>query len=245
MVLISAIDNYSIPIIEPLVTSVNSVGFSGIKIMIVYYDEHNVSQYLKDNGWIVVNKSLDMLVHIQRFKDAHDILKQYPNERYIFFDGRDVVFNGNPQTWDLHAPLYIGVDGMFELQYHEWGRDTMIKSYPQYYDLLKHQYHLNCGVIYGEGDTMVNFLLDVYNITFESNQRINIEPKSFTPDDQMGLNILCYTAYKDKVTIQSPTDNYFIHLIQVDQSINNYTPYYIYHQYDRVDGFDISKIPSI
>jgi hypothetical protein len=245
MVLISAIDNYSKHVIEPLVTSVNNVQFTGTKIMIVYYDGDGVSQYLRQNGWIVINRQIHTIVHIQRFIDAHDILKQYPNESYLLFDGRDVVFNGNPQHWDLHTSLYIGADGLFNLSDHWWGKENMIKSYPQYYDLLKDKYHLNCGVIYGEGDIMIELLLDVYNMALQSNQRINIEPRSFTPDDQMGLNVLCYTKYKDVVKVQSPSHNYFIHMIQTPTHINGNKPYYIYHQYDKVEGFDLSNIPSI
>lgn len=240
MVIISSIMNYSPDDIKCLVGSLNDVGYTGTKIMLVYNNPNNVVDYLNDNGWVVVEKELTMLQHIQRFKDSHDVLLNYPDEKYLFLDSRDVFFNKNPELWDLNKPLYVGVDGFSHLANHEWGRENMLRSYPQHYSNIFDKYHLNCGAIYGEGDTMVEFLLDVYTTALESDQRIGLQPMDFTPDDQMALNVLCYTKYNGIAEIQSRDDDYIFNMAQIVWSIDHTKEFYIYHQYDRVSEFNLN-----
>ena len=237
MVIISSVNNYSPDQLKVLVESLNNVEYGGIKIMLVHHDYDDTIEYLKTNGWIVERRPLHMLQHIQRYKDSHDILKEYESHNILFLDCRDVYFHKNPETWDLDVPLYVGIDGIKPLHRHEWGRENIIRSYPHIYEEIKNKFHLNCGVIYGKGSVMINFLLDVYDTALTSNQRIGIDPMDFTPDDQMSLNLLCYTKYKEVVTIQTTQDSYIINMAQTKW--NPQKEYYLYHQYDRVQDFNL------
>lgn len=239
MIIISSVNNYSPDQLRCFVESLNDVGYGGTKIMLVHHDYENTIEYLKNNGWVVVRNKLYMLQHIQRYKESSEILKNYPNQKVLFLDCRDVFFNKNPEDWNLDKPLYVGADGFFPLSEHRWGREHILKSYPRIYNEIKNLNHLNCGVIFGDLTVMVDFLFDVFETALTSNQRIGIGPMDFSPDDQMGVNVLCYTKYKDVVTIQSRYDNYFINMAETewDREIE----YYLYHQYDRVADFNLNK----
>ena len=235
MIIISSVDNYSPYELKILVESLNNVGYNGTKIMITHDVYDITTEYLNENGWVTINISLDMLQHIQRYKNASDILKDYPNDYVLFIDCRDVYFNLNPEEWNLDSDLYVGVDGFMKTKSHSWGKENMMKSFHDFYPTIENETHLNCGVVYGKGSLMVNFLNDVYETSLKSNQRQNLDPHDFTPDDQMALNVMVYTKYKDQIRIQDVNDRFFINMAQTKW--DGKMDYYLYHQYDRVESF--------
>lgn len=240
MVIISSVNNYSPDELRCFVGSLNNVGYSGKKIMIMHHDYTNTMDYLKENGWEIHKIDLYMLQHIQRYKESHIILDEYEDESVLFLDCRDVYFHKNPELWDINSSLYVGVDGFLKLNDHPWGRENMSKSYPDHYSNLSEEIHLNCGVIFGKCPIISDFLLDVYEMALKSKQRININPMDFTPDDQMALNVLSYTKYRDKLTIQNENDDFIINLAQTKW--DGKKEYYLYHQYDRVQNFHLKKL---
>jgi hypothetical protein len=239
MVIISSVNNYCPDELKCFVESLNDVGYGGVKIMLVHHDYHETTEYLKSKGWIVVKRELYMLQHIQRFKETHEVLKDYPNEKVLFLDCRDIMFNKNPEFWDLDAPIYVGIDGFFPTKYHQWGSENLMKSHPEHYDHIKDLCHLNSGIIYGDSDVMVNFMLDVYETALRSKQRIGIDVMIYTADDQIAVNVLCYTTYKDIVKIQEKNDPYFINMAATEW--NREIDYYLYHQYDRIPDFNLNR----
>ena len=119
MVIISSLHNYDIDDIHTFNQSLNSVGYSGEKIMIVYNCKDSVKTYLKNSGWIIYQKNLDdTQVVTKRFEDISDILKEYNNDEYVLVtDCRDVYFNKNIELFNP-IDLYIGVDGNYPLKNH-------------------------------------------------------------------------------------------------------------------------------
>ena len=235
MIIISAIASYSLQQVEVLVTSLNNVGYSGDKIMVAYDIDKQVVDYLIENNWRVFPLNLEMLVHIQRYRDIASILNTFnEDERVIFIDGKDVFFYKNPQEWNLNHELYLGIDGNRTLNNHQWGKENFIKSFPEHLNEVVDKPHLNCGVIIGSNKIVSSLLTDIFNTALTSKQRIGLNSFDFSPDDQMALNLLAYTKYKDTVYIQKPEDRYIINLAQTKW---NGEEYFLYHQYDRIKNF--------
>jgi len=240
MVIVSAVSNYNITQIKPLIDSVRNVGYTGHRVMLIHNVDKEAVEYLLDNNWRIISIELEMLIHIQRYREVFKILGEYKdNEQVIFIDGKDVFFYKNPETWNLSDKLYVGIDGNGTHSDHEWGRENFYKSFPDYIDVVLDKPHLNCGVIIGENKDIRNLLIDIFDIALTSNQRDGVDPFTFTPDDQMALNLLAHTKYKNLLTIQKPEDRYIINLAQTKWDREQY---YLYHQYDRIkDFFNIVK----
>ena len=239
MVIISAIDKYRVENIKPLVESLNRVEFKGTKVMITYDVEQEVIDYLKRNGWKIESRELKTIVHLQRFLDSSDILSKYKeNEPTISIDAKDVIFNSNPEEYSINSDLYIGLDGKGNHFEHSWGSENFLKSFPDYYHLVKNQPHLNVGVLYGVNTYLAELCKDIFNTSLESKQRDPNVPFKFRPDDQMAVNLLAYTKYKDKISIQKESDRFVINLAQTPWDGSQYV---IYHQYDRLENFNIKK----
>lgn len=240
MVIISAIDRYGIKEVRTLVESLNKVEFKGTKVMITYNVEQEVINYLKRNSWEIESRELKTIVHLQRFLDSSDILSKYnENEPIISIDAKDVIFNSNPEEHSINSDLYIGLDGKGNHFEHSWGSENFLKSFPDYYHIVKNQPHLNVGVIYGRNTYLIELCRDIFNTSLESNQRDPNVPFKFRPDDQMAVNLLAYTKYKDKIDIQKEDDRFVINLAQTPWDGSQYV---IYHQYDRVVNFFLNKL---
>lgn len=227
MVIISSLHDYRIEDIHTFNESLNSVGYTSKKIMIVYECEESVKKYLKRNGWIIHQKSLDNIqVVTKRFQDISDVLKSYDSDEYVLVtDCRDVFFNKNIELFNP-IDLYIGVDGNYPLKNHTWATKEMIKAYPNEYEVLKDKPHLCAGVIFGKNKKIITLCKDVFEYTFES----EIKEKRSTVD-QMALNVLAYKKYN-----YSPINNTFvINLGCTDWNYSN--SFYIYHQHDRFKNF--------
>lgn len=235
MIIVSAIASYSLQQVEVLVTSLNNVGYSGDKMIVTYDIDKEVVDYLVENNWRVFPINLEMLVHIQRYRDIALLLGAFKeDERVIFIDGKDVFFYKNPQDWGLNYELYVGIDGNGTLNDHQWGKENFIKSFPEHLNEVEDKPHLNCGVIIGSNKAVRSLLTDVFNTALTSKQREGLTPFDFSPDDQMALNLLAYTKYKDIISIQKPEDRYIINLVQTKW---NGEEYFLYHQYDRIKNF--------
>ena len=227
MVIISSLHDYSFQDIEIFNKSLDSVGYSGDKVMIVYDCEESVKKYLKSNGWDIHQKSLDGIqVVTKRFKDISDILKKYERDvKVLVTDCRDVYFNKNIELFNP-IDLYIGVDGNYPLKNHTWATREMLKAYPNEYENLKDKPHLCAGVIFGKNEKIISLCKDVFEYTFES----EIKEKKSTVD-QMALNVLLYKKYNYLMT----NNNLVINLGCTDWNYSN--SFYIYHQYDRFNNF--------
>lgn len=227
MVIISSLHNYDIDDIHTFNQSLNSVGYGGEKIMIVYNCKESVKRYLKNSGWVIYQKNLDdTQVVTKRFEDISDILKEYDNDEYVLVtDCRDVYFNKNIELF-TPIDLYIGVDGNYPLKNHIWATKEMLKAYPNEYEMLQTKPHLCAGVIFGKNKKIISLCKDVYEYTFKS----EITDKKSTVD-QMALNVLVYKKYN-----YIPTNNTLV--INLGCTEWNYSDsFYIYHQYDRFKNF--------
>ena len=236
MIIIASSNNYYPDDLKLFVESLTNVGFSGTKIMIVHQVPDQTIDYLRDNGWEVIYRELFMLQHIQRFRECSLVLKDYDQDQVLFLDCADIIFHKNPEQWDLDCDLYLGADGFISNKEHVWAKEHIPLSYPGYMDSVGEYTHLNCGFIYGKRDIVIDFLMDVYLLSVTSKQREELEdPFVYTPEDQMGSNVVAYTKYKDIIRIPQPQDPYIINLAQTPWDGNR--EYYLYHQYNRIESF--------
>ena len=231
MLIISALDNLSRDQIFTFVDSLNKIQYKGKKIMVVYSCDSRTRTFLEDNGWKIYDRSLNGIqVVTKRFQDFAGILENYNDRQVLVSDCRDVYFHKTLDDLPF-SNLYIGLDGSYNLEKHEWAITEFKKMYPREYTSLLKLPHLCAGVFYGTANNVAAICKDTFNYTFESKLFDRKNPGKKTVVDQLAFNIVAYYKYKYK----HQKSNTVINLAMTDWDIE--TEYTIYHQYDRVKDF--------
>jgi len=236
MVILTTITRYKTHQLRPMVESLDNCGYSGTKAAIVYELEDDVINYLKSFGWKLYFRELNETLVVQRFKDYYEILKEYYNQytdSVLLIDSRDTYFHKNPNDWILKNDydFYIGRDGLYSLENHNWATIEMMKMYPNDYDSIKDKHHLNAGIMIGKIQYITPFLKKVYDYTLKSKLYDEKNPIKPTTSDQMAVNIITYQMFR----LPEDESDLVINLGSTDWDGNK--EYYIYHQYDRFENF--------
>ena len=219
-----------------MVESLQNCGYNGIKAAIVYELEDGVIEYLKSFGWKLYFRELKETLVVQRFKDYYEVLKEHYSEydgSVLLIDSRDTYFHKNPNIWVLKNDyeFYIGRDGLYSLENHNWATKEMMKMYPNDYHPIKDKHHLNAGIMIGKIKSIIPFLKIIYDYTFKSKLYDKNNPTKSTTSDQMAVNIITYKTF----ILPEDESDLVINLGSTDWNGNK--EYYIYHQYDRFENF--------
>jgi hypothetical protein len=208
-VVIGAISNYTFDKIELFCNSLESSGFDGYKVMIVYNVPKSTVDELKRRGWVVIGFGFDERTQSYFYKQNFRIMcdrqlhyhqsvlnlhNEFGDLRYVMaIDPKDVIFQSNPSKWleENMGDKKINV-GSESIRYRDepWGRENIKEAFGEYiYDICKDNIIYNCGTISGEWKTMSDLFLNIYLMCVGSPNQ--------TPD-QAALNILLsFDRYKD------------------------------------------------
>jgi hypothetical protein len=208
-VVIGAISNYTFDKIKLFCNSLESSGFDGYKVMIVYNVPKSTVDELKSRGWIVIGFGFDENTQSYFYKQNfrimcdrqlhyHQAILNLHNEfgdlRYVMaIDPKDVIFQSNPSLWleNNMGDKKINV-GSESVRYKDenWGRENIKEAFGEFiYNRCKDNIIYNCGTISGEWKIMSELFLNIYLMSIGSPNQ--------TPD-QAALNILLsLDVYKD------------------------------------------------
>ena len=231
MIILTSFTNYTRDKIFPFVSSLNSSGFSGRKIVVYYNPVDSIVQFLKEYGWEVLTyPSLKYYINFQRRLDFIKVIDDLnlENEIICCTDIRDVYFAKNPSK--IPSTFFLGYDDNVTIENSGWNSESIKYRHPEHFNYIKDFLPFNAGVMITKGSLMKNFFLDYCEIIFSKNYSDITTPCSGV--DQSTFNILAYTKYKN--FISKNLDKYVLHMANMDEVENTYlSGYYIYHQYER------------
>ncbi len=272
---IGAITGYTFDHVKYWVNSLNRCGFEGHKILICYgIDPETIKELNRQNIMTVVFAHLlpTQNIVVERFwaywyicscLKARDIHSRY----IIATDVRDVVFQHNPiPMMERHNAHLMLSSESIAYQNEPWGDNNLSLSFGA---ILHHAHRenqiVNCGVIAGTSDYMLDLFLNLYLVCEKRPQFI---PGGGGPD-QAALNILMNTQiYKDIAWRTTPVDAwaaqlgttndprkaelapYLIHRAPIYddgyfRDPVNLEKYRIVHQWDRMNPEIVSKISEM
>lgn len=244
--IISAIANYDVDKIKNYINSINSCGFAGDKIMIVYNVSEETTNYLQSNGWIVFAGELYGHPHMKRLIDIYVVLRQFNTQyRYVITtDVRDVIFQTNPSQYlenYLKKKIIVSTENV--LYRHEpWGKKNILEGYNElFWERYESEQTCNVGVIAGYHEDMMELLLLNYIVSQAGNTQ------HFT--DQSSFNFVIHNKLvKDNIQIEGLETHWALQIGTLPNSqligkyefdirngiiFNGETPFVIIHQYDR------------
>lgn len=182
------------------------------------------------------------LFHLWQYFTETGADKNY--NRIIFTDGRDVVFQKNPSEWlDKHFLLDILVPSEGVLYKNEsWNTNNCLNNYgPYVYEyLLKDKVVCNVGTFACKATICKDLCLILYLMSNNTGHA-----------DQPSFNILTHTILKDKCQWVDYKDLWALQIGAIVKDLDQYSyfkdglvyskhlnePYYIVHQYDRVEQY--------
>jgi hypothetical protein len=244
--IISAIANYGVDKIKNYINSINSCGFNGDKVMIVYNVPDETIKYLQSNGWLVCVGELTGHPHMKRLIDIYVILRQLGKEyRYVITtDVRDVIFQTNPSEYlKNYLKKKIIVSSENVLYRHEpWGKKNILEGYNElFWERYESEETCNVGVIAGYHEDMMELLLLNYIVSQAGNTQ------HFT--DQSSFNFVIHNKLvKDKIQMVGLESHWALQIgtlsnpeligkcefdIKDGIIFNGENPFVIIHQYDR------------
>jgi len=184
----------------------------------------------------------------------------------ITTDVRDVIFQKNPSEWfeDKYAFFYASSEGM-RYKNEPWGNQNFLDSFgPYFHNIFKENLIYNVGVLGGESNTIKGLLSFIFHLSVNRpipivdqavfNFIINQAPFRFdteftTNKDgwaiQLGTTIGAVRSGKGDLGMMFNQDPSKYEAIYEDVQPDigdgivktpDGEPYYIVHQYDRVDG---------
>lgn len=249
--IVGAITKYKIEDIKPYVESINSCGFLGEKLMLVYDIEQDVIEYLENSGWLIAESSLYEHIILQRFIDIYSLLNEYETDVVIWTDVKDVIFQNNPIPW-LEKNMKKDILALSEsiiFKTDSWAVVNAGSSFPLEWLWLQDKISYCAGTIIGRKEAIKDLFIEIYRWS-----KTTANPEQLS--DQAAYNILIHLYHfknivqcvnqeeglatqlgtvlikKDifKNTLLEPTP-----LILEDYTITNQQsePFCIVHQYDR------------
>lgn len=244
--IVSAIANYDVDKIKTYINSINTCGFDGDKIMVVYNVSDETIKYLQSNGWMVCEGQLVGHPHMKRLVDIYALLNQF-NETYryvISTDVRDVIFQTNPSEYlekNLKNKILVSTENVLYKD-ESWGKKNILEGYNElFWERYQSEHTCNVGVIAGEYEYFKELLLLNYIVSQAGNTQ------HFT--DQSSFNFVIHNKLvKDKIQIAGLDTNWALQMgtlsnpnligeykfdIRNGVVFNGDTPFVIVHQYDR------------
>lgn len=199
---IGAISGYGFEDIECWVNSLDSSGFSGDRIVIVYSADFDTVDELVDRGYVVVTYAEEGRrrrfsypvkgfrhedVSIDRFYQVWRLLQTVPADyRFVIpVDVRDVVFQRDPSAWleeNLgEKQINVGSEGILVAD-EPWNSEVLLESYGRpVHEHVASRTACNAGTIAGRSGAIGDLALNVFLCS-----RLN--RTSYT--DQAALNVL-------------------------------------------------------
>ncbi len=228
---------------------IDSLKSLGVQVLLpqTTYRAEVENDFLWHSGYVNRSNANKLIHNVRLFH-----LWQYFNEsnadtsynRIIFMDGRDVVFQRNPSEWlDLHMTKEIVAPSEGVLYINQpWNTDNALVNFgPYVYEyLLKDDPVYNVGTFACKATICKDLCLILYlmsnNIGHADQPSFNILTKTLLKDrcqivDYKDLWAFQIGAIVDKVYDYCYTKDGIIYSKQHDE------PYYIVHQYDRVQEF--------
>lgn len=213
-VVIGCITNYNFDQIRPWVNSLDSSGFSGLKIMVCYNIPYSLATELSQRNYSILafgkNDQKEMLhysdesfnICLERFYHMwYFLTKMREKEQFRYLvstDVKDVIFQKNPSEWlenNLGDKLINVASESIRYCDEEWGDNNLKLSFGPVIHQAHNQNEIyNAGTISGDFNTLVDLFLTIYLSCGNSPKFV---PGGGGPD-QAALNILLQTtAYKN------------------------------------------------
>jgi len=237
--IIAACKGYDIENVKPWVESLNSTGFSGNIIILLYDNDIDLIKYLHEYNIKVVNIKHEGYFHVatQRFYDYAQYLKNTDFEGYILHtDIRDVIFQKDPSkifTENLEKGLMFASTEGVKYNNEDWNGDGLQYHFGEkLFTEMKDFETLCSGVFGGRKDVFTQFCEDMYNMV-EWTQ----EPGGFI--DQHFYNLLIRKVY-NSIVYTIPADQPYVANIGTlastpfnspDWSTGPHTPYNSYERF--------------
>lgn len=117
----------------------------------------------------VVNPEKNLPPHVSRFFYIWDFLSRNEYEIVTVTDTRDVIFQGNPDTYLRFFSLGNIVGSKEGLTYENepWGKSNLFQSFgPYFYNRIKDKEILNVGVIGGDAVAIKDLMLLIFQLSF-------------------------------------------------------------------------------
>lgn len=194
--IVGCITKYSVDDIGPYIESINTSGFKGEKLMLVYDVSKEVIDYLDKNGWIIIQSELQEHVIIQRFRDMYALLHQYDTDVIIWTDVKDVIFQKDPTEW-LNKWMRRDILALSEsviMKDEPWACVNSGTSFPMEWEFgLKDQISYCAGTIIGKKEAIRDLFIDIYRWS-----KTTANPQQLS--DQAAYNVLIHlNQYKSIV----------------------------------------------
>lgn len=213
-VVIGCVTNYDFNTIKPWVNSLDSCGFEGHKVVIVYNIAKSVIDELTARNYTVLAFQLDsdgnaiykpgqpFSIVVERFFHIWALMKDMTYRYMLHTDVKDVIFQRNPSEFlekvvSAEVPI-VGATESILYKDEDWGRENMQKSFGDVmYDVMKDWEIVNAGTLAGDFQFLREFFLAVYMASVGGR----------TPNpDQAAVNILLARPFRDRFLRLLPQD---------------------------------------
>ena len=269
--IIGAVTGYGFDQIKPWLNSIKKSGFTGDIALIGYNIDFDTVKELEKNGITIFTfekdeqnqrfiYKYDFQICLHRFIHYWNFLSELRGKyRYLIAtDVKDVIFQKNPSTYLekvlQHKKLNVSTESL-HYKNEQWGVNNLTQSFGKFlYEKMKDNIIVNCGILSGHFDEMLDLFLNIFLLCSGSPMRV---PGGGGPD-QAALNILMSTkTYKD-ITHFSDSEsgwaaqlgttgpqvfkqncNFLIENVPefIDDTVCTSTgsEFFVIHQYDRTD----------
>lgn len=237
--IISATTNYTKKELNNYIKSIDSCGFKGDKIMVVYNTDQDTIDFLKEYGWNIYKSTLRGHIHMHRLISMYLILREL-NEEYRFIistDVRDVIFQRNPSEYlesNLKRDILVSSENVLYKD-EPWGTKNIKEGYNEIlFERYKNELTCNVGVLAGKGESIKDLLLLNYLVSQSG------DTQHFT--DQSSFNFIIHNKIvKENTQVEGLETTWAIQLGTLNNEKNvisdfdiNIEDYTIVHQYDRI-----------
>jgi hypothetical protein len=164
MIILGCITKYTPTDIKPYVESIDTSGYTGGKVMLVYDVPTETIEYLKSKGWDLYSGELHQHIILQRFIDSYKLLENYEDETVIWTDVKDVVFQRNPMEWintHMNSEL-MAFSECVHFKDDSWAVINAGTSYPMEWEWLQHKISYCAGTIVGKGYALKDLFIEIY-----------------------------------------------------------------------------------
>lgn len=255
--IIGGFTNYDYSKLKPWVESIDDVGFTGDKVLVVgNTDLETIQELTKREFKLIQMQNMNIPIHVARFLYIYDYLRQN-HEKYdnvITTDVKDVYFQENPIPWmnlilNEKIKIIVGSEGI-RYKDESWGDENLKQCYGEYvYEIFKNNEIYNVGVLAGKSEYIKDLVFNIF--TNATNRPIPIV-------DQAVFNVLINTKpYSDCIYFAKQETGWACHAgttvdpSKIERFRPNLTekepyfkngivyassgiPFHIVHQYDRV-----------
>ena len=211
--IIGAITGYNFDQVKPWLNSIKKSGFTGDIALVCYNISYETAEFLEKEGVILFAFEKDdagkryiykhdFQICLHRFIHYWNFLKDLKYEyRYLIAtDVKDVIFQRNPVEFlerTLHDKVLNVSSESLKYKDEPWGVNNMTQSFGTFfYEHLKDRIIINCGVLAGRSEYMLDLFLKIFLVCSGSPMRV----LGGGGPDQAALNILMSTSTYQDIT---------------------------------------------